>query len=88
MPKYFSVDWLAQSHRSGSPAEPRPPTSRPHIPCMVQPRQPPYGRGYLQPKARAARSAEPAEPAEPADSGVCAALRTASCASPGKCTSC
>lgn len=66
---YFSVDWLAQSHRADSQAEAReaapPPSGRPHVPCMVQPRTPAYGEGYLQAKPRAPR-------------------RPATCASPGK----
>uniref|UniRef100_A0A4W6D9D9 Ventral homeobox n=1 Tax=Lates calcarifer TaxID=8187 RepID=A0A4W6D9D9_LATCA len=58
MVKYFSVDWLAQSHHNTAPAETHgagtdpAPTCRPHIPCVVQPRAPSFGKGYLQPKPK------------------------------------
>ncbi|XP_061546519.1 homeobox protein pv.1-like [Phycodurus eques] len=45
MVKYFSVDWLARSHRDTALA-----SCRPHVPCVVQPGPPAYGKSYLQPK--------------------------------------
>uniref|UniRef100_A0A673C945 Ventral homeobox n=1 Tax=Sphaeramia orbicularis TaxID=375764 RepID=A0A673C945_9TELE len=58
MVRYLTVSWLAQSHHQdaqdhGSGLGPAPPC-RPHIPCMVQPRPPVYGKGYLQPKPKQA----------------------------------
>ncbi|XP_061767822.1 homeobox protein vent1-like [Nerophis ophidion] len=52
MVKYFSVDWLVQRSKDlhGGSA------CKPHIPCMVQPRQPAYGKSYLQPKPKPAKS--------------------------------
>ncbi|KAM9726614.1 uncharacterized protein ACNS7B_017503 [Menidia menidia] len=64
MVKYFSVDWLAQSHRGdrGAGADPAP-TCRPHVACMVQPSAPTFGKSYLQPKPKPSRPApERAEP--------------------------
>ncbi|KAJ0066820.1 hypothetical protein NL108_004691 [Boleophthalmus pectinirostris] len=60
MVKFFSVDWLAQSHY-GNEARTQPEESeedktfKPHVPCMVQPSAPSYGRGYLQPKPKIAK---------------------------------
>lgn len=77
MVRYFSVDWLAQSHHSTSQAEEQeaasPPSCRPHVPCMVQPRPPVYGEGYLQPKPKAFRPVDHIE-----------SQRPATCASPGE----
>ncbi|XP_054456764.1 homeobox protein vent1-like [Anoplopoma fimbria] len=78
MVKYFSVDWLAQSHHlhmaedhgAGTGSGP---TCRPHVPCMVQPRPPTFGKGYLQPKPKAAR---------PVDSSLASPFHPANCASP------
>ncbi|XP_061820149.1 homeobox protein vent1-like isoform X2 [Nerophis lumbriciformis] len=51
MVKYFSVDWLVQRSKDlGGSA------CKPHIPCMVQPRQPAYGKSYLQPKPKPVKS--------------------------------
>lgn len=59
MVKYFSVDWLAQSHSSSAPSqEEGKPTCRPHVPCMVQPRPPAFGRSYLQLKPKALKSVQ------------------------------
>ncbi|KAM9804253.1 homeobox protein vent1-like [Neosynchiropus ocellatus] len=54
--KFFSVEWMAQSHHDEVAAP-----AKPHIPCLAQPRQPSYGKGYLQPKPKTCRaSPEPA----------------------------
>nr|XP_057920195.1 homeobox protein pv.1-like [Doryrhamphus excisus] len=55
MVKYFSVDWLVQSHPEGAATETAPPC-KPHVPCMLGPRQPVYGKGYLQPKPKPSKS--------------------------------
>ncbi|XP_042358556.1 ventral homeobox [Plectropomus leopardus] len=90
MVKYFSVDWLAQSHHHTTAAEERgagtdtAPTCRPHIPCMVQPRPPTFGKGYLQPKPKASKLAEHLEQVESSgqDSSLCSPSHPTSCASP------
>lgn len=90
MVKYFSVDWLAQSHHSPAPTEHHgagtdtAPTCRPHIPCMVQPRPPTFGKGYLQPKPRASKPAEHMEGAGQQDSSLCSPPHPTSCSSPSK----
>ncbi|XP_034755183.1 homeobox protein vent1-like [Etheostoma cragini] len=93
MVKYFSVDWLAQSHQHTARTEEghgagvdTAPTCRPHIPCMVQPRPPAFGKGYLQPKPKASKPDEPTEPAG-RESGhdsslMCSPFHPTSCASP------
>ncbi|XP_056291802.1 homeobox protein vent1-like [Pseudoliparis swirei] len=85
MLKYFSADWLAQSHRDTAPAEARGaacvdslPACRPHMPCMVQPRPPSFGKGYLQPKPKASPHAESSRQ----DSGLHSSFHPPSCASP------
>ncbi|KAM9847489.1 homeobox protein vent1-like [Aulostomus maculatus] len=86
MVKYFSVDWLAQSHHDTVLGQNRGdvtdsvPGHRPHIPCMVQPRQPNYGKGYLQPKPKPSKSA--AEHMDVVESSMSSPLHPASCASP------
>ncbi|XP_022599658.1 homeobox protein vent1-like [Seriola dumerili] len=91
MVKYFSVDWLAQSHHTTTPTEDHgagmdtAPTCRPHIPCLVQPRPPTFGKGYLQPKPKPSKPVEHMEPAEisrPLDSSLCSPSHSTSCASP------
>ncbi|XP_070834461.1 homeobox protein vent1-like [Chaetodon trifascialis] len=88
MVKYFSVDWLAQSHHSTAPTEDHgagmdtAPTCRPHIPCMVQPRPPTFGKSYLQPKLKASKPAEHMESSGQQDSSLCSPLHPTSCASP------
>ncbi|XP_066549333.1 homeobox protein vent1-like [Amia ocellicauda] len=57
MVKSFSVEWLAQSHHRVStiapPEDHAAPRSKPHMPCLVQPRPPTsYSKVCLQPKAR------------------------------------
>ncbi|KAK7901448.1 hypothetical protein WMY93_018217 [Mugilogobius chulae] len=62
----LSVDWLAQSHSDSSSSnksnEARTEESeldktfKPHVPCMVQPSAPSYGKGYLQPKPKSTKS--------------------------------
>ncbi|KAI3362968.1 hypothetical protein L3Q82_011644 [Scortum barcoo] len=85
MVKYLSVDWLAQSHHDTAPTEgpgagtDPAPTCRPHIPCMVQPRPPAFGKSYLQPKPRAPK---PVDHMEPTESSPGSPLHPASCASP------
>ncbi|XP_037321844.1 homeobox protein vent1B-like [Pungitius pungitius] len=90
MVKYFSVDWLAQSHCHGAPTDEHGAvtesalTCRPHVPCMVQPRPPTFGKGYLQPKPKASKPAEPAERVESKgqDASLCSPFHPTSCASP------
>ncbi|XP_075906164.1 ventral homeobox [Nelusetta ayraudi] len=69
MVRYFSVDWLAQSHHSTSKAAEQeaasPLSCRPHVPCMVQPRPPAYGECYLQPKPKASRPVHHTESERP-----------------------
>ncbi|XP_044070672.1 ventral homeobox [Siniperca chuatsi] len=77
MVKYFSVDWLAQSHAA--------PTCRPHVPCMVQPRPPAYGKSHLQPKPKASKPAGRMEPVESSghqESSLRSPSHPSSCASP------
>ncbi|KAM6916248.1 homeobox protein vent1-like [Xenentodon cancila] len=91
MVKYFSVDWLAQSHH-GPAVVPEPgaetdtaPKYRPHVPCVVQPSAPTFGKGYLQPKPKPSKSAEQAEPEEirgHQDAGFYSHLTSAKCTSP------
>ncbi|XP_071337394.1 ventral homeobox [Trachinotus anak] len=90
MVKYFSVDWLAQSHHTTTPTEDHgagmdsTPTCRPHIPCVVQPRPPTFGKGYLQPKPKPSNPVEHTEPVEisrPLDSSLSPSHST-NCASP------
>ncbi|XP_060943809.1 homeobox protein vent1-like [Limanda limanda] len=64
MVKYFSVDWLAQSHSDTAPTEDTALTCRPHVPCVVQPRPPTFGKGYLQPKPKPSRPVEHMEPVD------------------------
>ncbi|XP_003963708.1 homeobox protein vent1 [Takifugu rubripes] len=80
MVKYFSVDWLAQSHQSSAPSERETPACRPHVPCMVQPRPPASGGRYLQLKPKASRPAQRADLQEPGPGS--AAVRPAGCVSP------
>lgn len=77
MVKYFSVDWLAQSHQSSAPSGRATPVSRPHVPCMVQPRPPAYGSSHLQLKPKASRPVQEPNPGSPA-------VGPAGCVSPGK----
>ncbi|KAF6737470.1 Homeobox protein vent1 [Oryzias melastigma] len=87
MVKYFSADWLAQSHHSttgtqqseAGTASAR--THRPHIPCMVQPFAPVYGKGYLQPKSNASNPTEKGEFGKHPDSSL-SPLRPENCPSP------
>ncbi|XP_077438602.1 ventral homeobox [Vanacampus margaritifer] len=64
MVKYFSVDWLAQSHRESTLEENEGSamdsvhTCKPHIPCMVQPSPPAYGKSYVQPKPKSSKKME------------------------------
>ncbi|XP_038593564.1 ventral homeobox [Micropterus salmoides] len=91
MVKYFSVDWLAQSHHNTDTTEDHgagtdtAPTCRPHIPCMVQPCPPTYGKSYLQPKPKASKPIEHMEQVESGgilDSNLCSPFHPTSCASP------
>ncbi|CAL8299526.1 unnamed protein product [Merluccius merluccius] len=64
MVKHFSVDWMAQSSTASQKTEGDggdivTSPLRPHVRCMVQPRQPTsYGRDYLQPKPRPLKAAD------------------------------
>lgn len=83
MVKFFSVDWLAQSHFGEAEAQLESETDqsfKPHVPCMVQPSAPSYGKGYLQLKPKTAKNSE-----DTAESGGLGSPRS-SCASPGKFT--
>ncbi|XP_029306158.1 ventral homeobox [Cottoperca gobio] len=84
MVKYFSVDWLAQSHQHIAQTVETAPTCRPHIPCMVQPRPPTFGKGYLQPKPKSSKTVEHMEPVESSrqDTSLCSPFHPTSCASP------
>ncbi|XP_076025396.1 ventral homeobox [Genypterus blacodes] len=69
MVKYFSADWLAQSHNSSAQTErdsgvDSAQSHRPHIPCMVQPRPPTFGERYLQRKPKPSRCSQHVDPAE------------------------
>ncbi|XP_062319876.1 homeobox protein vent1-like [Osmerus eperlanus] len=64
MVKILSVDWMAQSYLKSEPnnalqpMENMPTLGRPHVPCMVQPRQPTsYNKVYLQPKPNSTKMA-------------------------------
>ncbi|XP_035519887.1 ventral homeobox [Morone saxatilis] len=88
MVKYFSVDWLAQSHHNTAQTEDHgagtdsAPTCRPHIPCMVPPRPPTFGKSYLQPKPKASKPVEHMESSGRQDTSLCSPLHPTSCASP------
>ncbi|KAM4599374.1 homeobox protein vent1-like [Fundulus diaphanus] len=87
MVKYFSADWLAQSHRRGAAQEVQGsgPATRPHVLCMVQPSAPTFGKGYLQPKPKPSRAAKQTEPDEiggQQSSGAGSPLHPAGCLSP------
>ncbi|XP_008320431.1 ventral homeobox [Cynoglossus semilaevis] len=92
MAKYFSVDWLAQSHRDITNSEESHGvgtdtalTHRPHIPCVVQPRPPALGRGYLQPKPKPLKTVENTESSEnqrSLDSTFSSPVHPTSCSSP------
>uniref|UniRef100_A0A3P9N5R9 Ventral homeobox n=1 Tax=Poecilia reticulata TaxID=8081 RepID=A0A3P9N5R9_POERE len=58
MVKYFSVDWLAQSHSGGAATQGQRASTahRPHVLCMVQPSAPMFGKGYLQPKSKQSKA--------------------------------
>lgn len=92
MAKYFSVDWLAQSHHDAVMVEERGTDTdaqkhRPHVPCMVQPSAPTFGKGYLQPKPKPPKPAEHAEPEEVRghqDTSLGSPLTSANCLSPSK----
>ncbi|XP_068424791.1 homeobox protein vent1-like [Clinocottus analis] len=82
MVKYFSADWLAQSHRDTAQTWGAGMDSasvcKPHMPCMVQPRPPAFGKGYLQPKPKASKQVE----SSGQDSSLCSPFHSTSCASP------
>ncbi|XP_070697632.1 homeobox protein pv.1-like [Pempheris klunzingeri] len=88
MVKYFSADWLAQSHHLTAPAEEHgagtdnAPTCRPHVPCMVQPRPPTFGKSYLQPKPKASKPAEDTESSGHLHASLGSPLHPTGCASP------
>ncbi|KAJ0004929.1 hypothetical protein NQD34_011143 [Periophthalmus magnuspinnatus] len=84
MVKFFTVDWLAQSHYENSSETRTQPnesetdkTFKPHVPCMVQPSAPSYGKGYLQRKPKTAKTVDTETSIE---SGLCSPR--SSCASP------
>lgn len=82
MVRYFSADWLAQSHHSSAPSERDRPACRPHVPCMVQPRPPAFGSRYLQLKPKASRPLQHTDLREPRPGSP--AGRPAGCVSPGE----
>ena len=85
MVKYFSVDWLAQSHEHTAVTEDAAPACRPHIPCMVQPCPPTFGKSYLQPKPRATKPVESVE-SSGQDANLCSPFHPTSWTSPSKFT--
>ncbi|MED6241712.1 hypothetical protein ATANTOWER_024931 [Ataeniobius toweri] len=87
MVKYFSVDWLALSHQSSAAEEGQRAALalRPHVPCMVQPSAPTFGKGYLQPKPKPSKVAKQGEPDKAKDkqnSIVGSPLHASDCFSP------
>ncbi|XP_010895320.2 ventral homeobox [Esox lucius] len=93
MVKNFSVDWLAQSHHDSHPKGPVdtgtldiiPNHFRPHVPCMVQPRQPTsYNKVHLQPKPKATRIElmDSITNCQKAESRLCSSVHPAICSSP------
>ncbi|XP_026211878.1 ventral homeobox [Anabas testudineus] len=91
MVKYFSVDWLAQSHHDSAQTEEygaaidTAPTCKPHIPCMVQPSRPTFGKGYLQLKPKPSKAVDHTESVESSahqGSSPCSLSHPANCASP------
>ncbi|XP_074532493.1 homeobox protein vent1-like [Halichoeres trimaculatus] len=89
MVKYFSVEWLAQSHHSVEPTEEQHqdldplPTSRPHVPCVVQPCPPTLGQSHLQLKPKASRVCVfPQNSGQQETSLMSSLTRTEICASP------
>ncbi|XP_041645740.1 ventral homeobox [Cheilinus undulatus] len=89
MVKYFSVDWLAQSHHDTAPSEEHgagtdtTPTCRPHVPCMVQPRPPTHGTSYLQPKPKASKPVTLTQGSVQQESGLMSSpLHSGNCTSP------
>ncbi|XP_030604693.1 ventral homeobox [Archocentrus centrarchus] len=88
MVKYFSVDWLAQNHDDSIKEHcadmDTTLTCKPHIPCMVQPNPPPFGKSYLETKTKIVKGFEylgPAESFGPQDSALCSPLDSSNCTS-------
>ncbi|KAF7667421.1 hypothetical protein LDENG_00062360 [Lucifuga dentata] len=88
--KYFSVDWLVESHQKTTPRDEAAvkdttQSHRPHIPCMVQPRPPSsFGKGYLKPKANPSKSVDHVDPVENGshqELSLRSSLHSTSCAS-------
>lgn len=86
MVKYFSVDWLIQSDApTKQELEPKDTSThlRPHVPCLVQPRQPTsFNKSYLQPKPKVNKSLDFTD--KPTQQDPVEACRPASCSSPSK----
>lgn len=92
MVKYFSVDWMIQTdspaNKDLDPKETSSAQLRPHVPCVVQPRQPTsFDRSYLQPKPKVKKSLDFTEKSTDQDSSqlnMTADCRPVSCSSPSK----
>jgi len=90
MVKYFSVDWMLQTDApANKDLEPKEISSaqlRPHVPCVVQPRQPTsFNRSYLQPKPKVKKSLDFTEKSadqDPCQLNMPADCRPVSCSSP------
>ena len=86
MVKHFSVDWMAQSSTSSKRIDGHMDLTspvRPHVRCMVQPRQPSsYGKDYLQPKPKSFKTAERTIPNEYIP--LASPARSTTCVSPSK----
>ncbi|KAL2083140.1 hypothetical protein ACEWY4_020913 [Coilia grayii] len=87
MVKYFSVDWLIQNdapaNKNSEPKEISPAQLRPHVPCLVQPRQPTsFDRSYLQPKPKVKKILDFADKPTEQDPVVTPDCRPVSCSSP------
>lgn len=87
MVKYFSVDWLIQSDAATKqelePKEISTTHFRPHVPCVVQPRQPTsLNKSYLQPKPKVKKSLDFAD--KPTEQDSVEDCRPTSCSSPSK----
>ncbi|CAL8255467.1 unnamed protein product [Lota lota] len=83
MVKHFSVDWMAQSSTRSKRNDEQmdvTPHVRPHVRCMVQPRQPTsYGKDYLQPKPKSLKTVERMDSN---DISLASPARSTSCVSP------
>ncbi|XP_041921936.1 homeobox protein vent1-like [Alosa sapidissima] len=87
MVKYFSVDWLIQSDTPTNKDQESKDMSfahfRPHVPCVVQPRQPSsFDKSYLQPKPKVKKSLDFNDKHTEQEPVVTPACGPADCSSP------